>query len=208
MLSESDSVSSQDEDDGDDSSSVSSGDAGDIDDNLMDAQSLSMRTQAVGISSAATAGLKARARARRKAKRALSNGKRLSGEIGSCSSDDDDNDIGNGDQSDLDLAVSQKLADACILTESMSVTPASSVAVGSLMGRSLGNAMASSFADDGLVWGRGDGGGGGGRSVVEDSFFHQNVSPSASPPMGSMASSSGMQSRSGSIDISSRRALF
>lgn len=61
----------------------------------------------------------------------------------------------------------------------MSVTSGSSLAVGSLMsgGRSLGKAMGSSFAEDGLGW---DGGMVG--TSVDDAYFHENVSPSTSPP--------------------------
>lgn len=95
--------------------------------------------------------------------------------------------------------VSRQMEDAHI-SESMSVTPGSSVAVGSLMGRSLGKAMASSFADDGLAWGGQAAGG-----SVDDAFFHQDVSPSTSPPL-----ASAMGSRSPSINFGarSRRALF
>lgn len=189
-VSDSDCVSSSDGD----SSDFSSGGDGDIDDDDDDdddrtnPRSVSLRDQAGGAGE-----LKARARARRyKAKRrgGLSDGKDEAAGENSSSSDDD---------SEVDVAVSRKFADACI-TESMSVTPSSSVAVGSLMGRSLGNAMASSFADDGLAWGRG------GTSGVEDAFFHENVSSSISPPMGSVPG--GIGSRSGSIDMTSRRALF
>lgn len=70
----------------------------------------------------------------------------------------------------------------------MSVTSGSSLAVGSLMsgGRSLGKAMGSSFAEDGLVW---DGGVVG--TSVDDAYFHENVSPAASPPHVSVLASRG-----------------
>lgn len=98
--------------------------------------------------------------------------------------------------------MSRKMADTYI-TESMSVTPASSVAVGSLMGRSLGQAMSSSFADDGLVWGTGAGGAAG---TPDDAFFHENVSPCPSPPLAE-ATISG-RSRPLDIGVRSKRALF
>lgn len=190
-LSGSDSDSSEqnsDDNDDDNVSSVSSGDAGDVDD-VMNSQSLA---QSVSVtdrsgSGSTSSGLRLRSHARRRAEvRRGMGGRRKSG-------DGDGSDDGD---SDGEMGVSQKMADTYI-NESMSVTPASSVAVGSLMGRSLGNAMASSFADDGLAWG--------GRSVVEeDAFFHDNVSPSASPPLPASA----IGSRSGSIGISFRRALF
>lgn len=106
----------------------------------------------------------------------------------------------SSDEDDEAAGMSRKMRDTYI-TESMSVTPASSVAVGSHMGRSLGKAMGSSFADDGLMWGTGAGAG-----SVDDAFFHENVSPSVSPPI----ASSTLASRSSSIDIGlrSRRALF
>ncbi|CAM9172306.1 unnamed protein product [Choristocarpus tenellus] len=69
--------------------------------------------------------------------------------------------------SDLHMAVSQKLASSYI-SEGMSVTPASSVAMGSSVGRGM---LASSLADDGR-WGQ----------VSDEAFFHQNVSPSTTPP--------------------------
>lgn len=70
----------------------------------------------------------------------------------------------------------------------MSVTPGSSLAVGSLMsgGRSLGKAMGSSFAEEGLTW---DGGVVG--TSVDDSYFHENVSPAASPPHVSVLANKG-----------------
>eukprot|EP00903_Cladosiphon_okamuranus_P012898 g12042.t1 len=69
-----------------------------------------------------------------------SEGEREGEGAGASSSEEDDEESRH---------MSRKMADTYI-TESMSVTPGSSVACGSLMGRSLGHAMSSSFADDGL----------------------------------------------------------
>lgn len=98
--------------------------------------------------------------------------------------------------------MSRKMADTYI-TESMSVTSSSSIAVGSLMGRSLGQAMSSSFADDGLVWGTGDGGA---AETPDDAFFHENVSPCPSPPLAASAISG--RSKPLDIGVRSKRALF
>lgn len=106
------------------------------------------------------------------------------------------------EEDDESRRMSRKMADTYI-TESMSVTPASSVAVGSLMGRSLGQAMSSSFADDGLVWGTGAGGAAG---TPDDAFFHENVSPCPSPPLAESAISG--RSRPLDIGVRSKRALF
>lgn len=149
----------------------------------MDANSLSFRDGASGLS--ATMGSRRR------------NDKRRGHEENSS----DDEDSSDGDT----VGVSRKMAGTYI-SESMSVTSASSVAVGSLMGRSLGNhPMASSFADDGLLWGGDDGGGvgaGAGGGDDDDAFFHENVSPSVSPPLAEAPISGRPQT------ASSRRALF
>lgn len=161
------------------SESDSSDSSGEEDD--MDANSLSFRDDAGGL------------------KAAMSHRKRIDNDRGGENSSDEDSSDGET------TGVSRKMADTYI-TESMSVTPASSVAVGSLMGRSLGNAMASSFADDGLVWGGGGVGGGAGAGagagIEDDAFFHENVSPSASPPLAAAPISGRTEA------ASSRRTLF
>ncbi len=107
--------------------------------------------------------------------------------------------------------LSRKMAETYI-TESMSVTPASSVACGSLMGRSLGQAMSSSFADDGLVLGAAAAGEGPGLAgTPDDAFFHENVSPSASPPLASSAIGVAAGAGAGGMGMGgmrSKRALF
>lgn len=150
----------------------------------MDANSLSFRDDAGGL------------------RAAMSHRKRIDNNRGGEDSNGEDS--SDEDSSDGETTgVSRKMADTYI-TESMSVTPSSSVAVGSLMGRSLGHAMASSFADDGLVWGGGgvDGGGGAGAGIEDDAFFHENVSPSASPPLAAAPISGRTEA------ASSRRTLF
>lgn len=167
-----------------DHDSDSSGEEGDLDE--MDANSLSFRDGASGL-----AELTRRQKADRKKRRARKKAEARDGDgSGECSSECSDDDDETG--------VSRKMADTYI-TESMSVTPASSVAVGSLMGRSLGKAMTSSFADDGLVWG------GGGHGSVDDAFFHQNVSPSISPPI---APAMGGRSSAIGLGVRSKRSLF
>lgn len=156
-----------------------SGREGDLD--AMDANSLSIRAGASGI----------RARLRKQRQGVdMPNKSRVGaqGEHDGESSDDD-----------ADTGVSRRMADTYI-TESMSVTPASSVAVGSLMGRSLGKAMASSFADDGLAWGTG-----GVAGSVDDAFFHENVAHCDSPPM---SSTIGDRAAATNLGGKSRRALF
>ena len=167
------------------SHSDSSGEEGDLDE--MDANSLSFRDGASGLAEL-TRRQKADRKKRRARKKAQAGDRDGSGECSSESSEDDG-----------ETGVSRKMADTYI-TESMSVTPASSVAVGSLMGRSLGKAMASSFADDGLVWGAGGQGG-----SVDDAFFHQNVSPSISPPI---APAMGGRSSAIGLGVGSKRSLF
>lgn len=152
----------------------------------MDANSLSFRDGASGLAEL-TRRQKADRKKRRARKKAGARDRDGSGECSSESYDDDE------------AGVSRKMADTYI-TESMSVTPASSVAVGSLMGRSLGKAMTSSFADDGLVWGAGGQGG-----SVDDAFFHQNVSPSTSPPI---APAMGGRSSAIGLGVGSKRSLF
>lgn len=99
------------------------------------------------------------------------------------------------DDSHMGVTPSRKIPDPCV-TDSMSVTSSSSVAVGSVMGRSLGTVMASSFADDGLVWG----------AATDDAFFHENVTPPMSPLL-----SSSIAARSPSMEmgfVSRRTNLF
>lgn len=164
----------------DSESESDSSDSSDEEDD-MDANSLSFRDGAGGL------------------RAAMSHRKRVDKDRGS-DEDSSDEDSSDNDSSDGETTgVSRKMADTYI-TESMSVTPASSVAVGSLMGRSLGHAMSSSFADDGLVWG---GGGVSGISGIEDdAFFHENVSPSVSPPVAAAPISGRTEA------ASSRRTLF
>ena len=90
-------------------------------------------------------------------------------------------------------------------SENMSVTSSNSVAVGSLMGRGLGKVMASSFADDGLVW---DGVGVTGGGSVDDAFFHENVSPSASPPLASTLATGSGRLAEADVGVSSRLLLY
>lgn len=104
-------------------------------------------------------------------------------------------DYSDDDFSDTEVDLSRRTADVSII-DSMSVTPSSSVAVGSLMGRSLGMPMSSSFADDGLAW-NGD---------TDDAFFHHDISPSTSPPLEpSIAAHSSVVE---ATDVYSRRVLF
>ncbi|CAM9755659.1 unnamed protein product [Ectocarpus fasciculatus] len=178
-------------DSSDDESSSSEDDDDRNNNDHMDASSMSFRDGA--------GGLRARSRRERKeaAKKKKSKAKsRLAknrSEGGSSEEEEED---------DESRRMSRKMADTYI-TESMSVTPASSVAVGSLMGRSLGQAMSSSFADDGLVWGTGAGGAAG---TPDDAFFHENVSPCPSPPLAESAISG--RSRPLDIGVRSKRALF
>lgn len=173
----------------------------------MDASSLSFRDGASG-------GMLARSRRRRAEKKAEKKkmkdtqkrlakrggrGRRGGGQGSNASSSEEDEES---------RRMSRKMADTYI-TESMSVTPGSSVACGSLMGRSLGNAMSSSFADDGLVWGAAAAAAGGMAGTPDDAFFHENVSPSVSPPLAA-PSAIGVAGRSRPLDIGvrSKRALF
>lgn len=142
---------------------------------------------------------------KRFAKRAVGGGS-AGGSSSSSSSEEED---GIGTES---RRLSRKMAETYI-TESMSVTPASSVACGSLMGRSLGQAMSSSFADDGLVWGAAAAGEGSGLvGTPDDAFFHENVSPSASPPLASsavgVAAAAGAGAGSGGMGVRSKGGLF
>ena len=178
------SASASDSDHDSHSHSDSSGEEGDLDE--MDANSLSFRAGASGLAEL-TRWQKADRKKRRARKKAEARDGTGSGECSSESSDGDE------------TGVSRKMADTYI-TESMSVTPASSVAVGSLMGRSLGKVMTSSFADDGLVWGAG-----GQDGSVDDAFFHQNVSPSISPPI---APAMGDRSSAIGLGVRSKRSLF
>lgn len=178
---------SDSESDSDSDSDNNSGEEAGVDE--MDANSLSFRAGASGL-----AELTRKQKADRKKRRAhrKKTGERNRHRFGQSSSES---------SSESSEGVSRKMADTYI-TESMSVTPGSSVAVGSLMGRSLGKAMTSSFADDGLVWGAGGRGG-----SVDDAFFHENVSPSVSPPM---APATGGGGRLSSVDfgVRSKRSLF
>lgn len=163
----------------------------------MDAGSLSYRDGASG-------GLLARSRrAQQRDKKAKKKKRGGGGGIGegsqeSSSGEDDDDDA-------EERRMSRKMADTYI-TESMSVTPGSSVAVGSLMGTSLGQAMSSSFADDGMVWTPAAGGGMGG--IPDDAFFHEDVSPCASPPLESSSALGGRSTPAVNIRGRSDRALF
>ena len=170
----------------------------------------------------ASGGILARSRRRREGKRADKQkmkqtrrrlakhsrgraGGRRAGEGSSSSSEEEDDAESR--------RISRKLGDTYI-TESMSVTPGSSVACGSLMGRSLGHAMSSSFADDGLVWGAAAATSGGLAESPDDAFFHENVSLSVSPPLASsrIGAVNGVAGRSQPLDIGvgvrSKRALF
>eukprot|EP00752_Nemacystus_decipiens_P007776 g6944.t1 len=201
-----------DSDDDDDSDSDGDGDASDA----MDASSLSFRDGASGgilaRSRRRRAEQKAESKKRKETRRRLANRGNRGGRRGGGGGEGE----GSGDfsssssEDDESRRMSRRMADTHI-TESMSVTPGSSVACGSLMGRSLGNAMSSSFADDGLVWGAAAAAAAG--SVVgtpDDAFFHENVSPSVSPPLASSAI--GVADRSQPLDIGvggrSKRALF
>ncbi|CAN0411772.1 unnamed protein product, partial [Ectocarpus sp. 8 AP-2014] len=185
-----DSDSSVTSDSSDDESSSSEDDDDDRNNDDMDASSMSFRDGASGLRarSLRERNEKAAKKKKSKAKGRLAKKRNDAGESfeGASSSSEEEED-------DEAHRMSRKMADTYI-TESMSVTPASSVAVGSLMGRSLGQAMSSSFADDGLVWGTGAGGAAG---TPDDAFFHENVSPCPSPPLAEAA----ISGRSRPLDI-------
>lgn len=188
------------------SSLSSSDDDNDRNFDAMDAGSLSYRDGASG-------GLLARSRraqqrekkARKKKKRDGS--KRLA--AGAAGEENSEESSSGEDDDDAEARrMSRKMADTYI-TESMSVTPGSSVAVGSLMGTSLGQAMSSSFADDGMVWAAAAGAGGM-AGTPDDAFFHENVSPCASPPLESSSALGRRSMMTPALDIRGRsdRALF
>ncbi|CAB1096311.1 unnamed protein product [Ectocarpus sp. CCAP 1310/34] len=185
--------------DSSDDESVSSEEDDDDDRNIndMDASSMSFRYGASGLRARSLGERKEATTKNSKAKGRLAKKRNDAGESseGASSSSEEEGDDEAG-------RMSRKMADTYI-TESMSVTPASSVAVGSLMGRSLGQAMSSSFADDGLVWGTGAGGAAG---TPDDAFFHENVSPCPSPPLAEAAISG--RSRPLDIGVPSKRTLF
>lgn len=200
------SVSSEDDDDSSDD------DEDDRNFDAMDANSLSYRDGASGGLLEARRSRRAQRRAERGSKEGGEKGGLLDGRgarrRGESSEESSSGEEGDGDDEEA-RRMSRRMADTYI-TESMSITPGSSVAVGSLMGRSLGHAMSSSFADDGLVWGAaGPGGGGGGVGTPDDAYFHEDVSPSVSPPAAASGISGGGRSRPLDVGgIRSKRALF
>lgn len=172
----------------------------------MDANSLSFRD---GASGGLLKAQESRRRAHRKAEKKVSKRGMVDGQGGGRRGESSEERSSGEEDNEEASRMSRKMADTYI-TESMSITPGSSVAVGSLMGRSLGQAMSSSFADDGLVWGAAGTGGGGGNGTPDDAYFHENVSPSVSPPQAAASGISG-GSRSRPLEIGgirSKRALF